>query len=91
MPWKVASVVFIFTLTMFRIVDAATLAHLLSLNRDMLAQCALPACFCLDETGHHVQFQQRMLLNDVPLWALERYVHDTLERLRNLFVVVVKP
>ena len=86
-----SSVVFAFTLTAFEIQDAATLAHLLSLNRDMLGTCALPACFCLDESGHHVQFQQRMLLEDMPIWALERYIHDTLERMRELFVIVVKP
>ena len=85
------AVLFVFTLTGFRVGSAATLAQLLHLNRQLLHDCELPACFCLDESGLHVQFQQRMRLDEMPLWALQRYVEDSLSRLRDLFVVVAKP
>lgn len=81
------AVLFVFTLMDFKLVDAATLAQLLHLNRDLLKNCQLPACFALDESGHHVQFQQRMLLDEVPVWALQRYIQDSLTRLRDLFVL----
>lgn len=81
------SVLFVFTLTGFKVVDAATLSQLLHLNRDLLKDCALPACFTLDETGFHVQFQQRMRLDEVPVWALQCYVEESLARLRDLFVL----
>lgn len=85
------AVLFVFTLTGFRVGSAATLAQLLHLNRQLLHDCELPACFCLDESGLHVQFQQRMRLDEMPLWALQRYVEDSLSRLRDLFVVVATP
>lgn len=85
-----ASVLFVFTLTGFKVADAATLAQLLHLNRDLLKDCALPACFTLDETGFHVQFQQRMRLDEVPVWALQCYVEESLARLRDLFVLVAR-
>jgi hypothetical protein len=81
------AVLFVFTLTDFKVVDAPTLAHLLHLNRDLLQSCQLPACFTLDKTGHHVQFQQRMQLDDMPVWTLQRYIQDSIERLRDLFVL----
>lgn len=84
-----SAVLFVFTLTGFRIAEAATLAQLLHYNRSLLMDCELPACFCVDESGHHVEFQQRMLLNEMPLWTLQRYIEDTVERLRDLFVVLV--
>lgn len=86
-----ASVLFVFTLTGFRVADAATLAQLLHLNRDLLSDSALPACFSLDESGFHVQFQQRMRLDEVPVWALQCYIEDSLGRLRDLFVLATIP
>lgn len=85
------AVLFVFTLTGFRVGNAATLAQLLHLNRQLLLDCELPACFCLDESGLHVQFQQRMRLDEMPLWVLQRYIEDSLSRLRDLFVVVATP
>jgi len=84
-----AAVLFVFTLTGFRIADPATLAQLLNYNRNLLQDCELPACFCLDPSGAHVQFQQRMLLDEMPLWTLQRYIEDSVERLRDLFVLVL--
>ncbi|MCR2745497.1 type III secretion system chaperone [Limnobacter parvus] len=86
-----ASVLFVFTLTGFSVADAATLAQLLHLNRDLLRDNALPACFTLDESGFHVQFQQRMRLDEVPVWALQCYIEDSLGRLRDLFVLAAIP
>jgi hypothetical protein len=75
-----------FTDKNFEIRDADTLAYLLNLNRQIAKESPFSTLFALDETGKHLQLHQRIQVGDLPVWTIDRYFKETIERLQSMFV-----
>lgn len=79
-----------FSLRYFEVTDADTLSLLLTLNQQLATTTPLVGYFAMEKDTHVIQFIQRASVSDLPVWALERYFKDTVDRLNGMFVFVVK-
>lgn len=70
----------------FEIKDADTLAYLLNLNRQIAKESPFSTLFALDETGKHLQLHQKVQVDDLPVWTIDRYFKETIERLQSMFI-----
>ena len=75
-----------FTDQNFEIRDSETLTYLLKLNRQVITESPLTTLFALNEAGKHLQLIQRIQIDELPVWTIDRYFKETIERLQSMFI-----